>query len=151
VAPARRGEDRKDELEDILAALAGWDRSGLLAGLPAAQVRHLTAPFTAAGWPAACIVHAIDHAPDGGQHSGPGAGPREAAAWIRKRLELWLRRDGNPLPRPVPAGAPPADPAAAPASGPALARLLLGVRDPGQRQAIITAYQQARHTAGRTS
>jgi hypothetical protein len=146
---ARRGGDRPDELEGILAALAGWDRSGLLAGLPDDQARHLTAPFTTAGWPAACIVHAIDYAPDGSQHSDPGAGPREAAAWIRKRLELWLRADGTPLPRPPLPGparasvSPPAGPAAVPAGGPALARLLLGVRDPAQRQAIITAYQQA--------
>jgi hypothetical protein len=73
-------------------------RRGTLRTLTDGWWAHITRPFT--GWPAADIVWAIDHLPDGRQHRMQSGTVRSPAGWLRWRLSHWLAADGTAMPSP---------------------------------------------------
>jgi hypothetical protein len=165
--PLRRRPENRAEGQSAAEALQ--DHHRVLAGISAAYVRHLAAPFTAAGWTPADVGHALNYEFGGAQHRFSMATVGNAGAWARARLARWLGPDGVPLPsasqqraaRDDDARARAAEqrartaqrqadaPAASSAAtrGAALARQLLG-RDPGPGHAVPAAGGRAQPAAG---
>lgn len=60
------------------------------------HLRHLLRPWLLAGWTAADVVWAIDHAPDGTAHTWT-TDVRSPKGWLKHRLSLWTDVEGAPL------------------------------------------------------
>jgi hypothetical protein len=97
--PAREKHDRKPgQTWKTGAPRPAVLSRGLFAAITDGWWAHITAPFAA--WPAADLVHAVDHLPGGRQHRTRLDSVRHPAAWLRWRLSHWLNPDGTPLPSP---------------------------------------------------
>jgi hypothetical protein len=88
----------KTRSEGLAAAEAILEHAAWLRELSAEHVRHLARPFWSCPrpWPAADVLHALDHDPSGREHRYRDAA-RYPAALARTRLALWLGPDGQPL------------------------------------------------------
>ncbi|GGS84630.1 hypothetical protein GCM10010156_49080 [Planobispora rosea] len=64
--------------------------------ISARHLRHLLAPWFAAGWTPADVLHALDHLPDGRPWTFAGR-VRHVPGWIGHRLAAWRDADGRPV------------------------------------------------------
>lgn len=86
----------KERSEEESAAEAVRRRCPPLKPLSAKHIRHLLAPWFAAGWSPLDVVHALDCEPGGREH-GYIAAVRHLPGWIRSRMSLWLDPTGSPV------------------------------------------------------
>ena len=88
--PTRDGRSR------LACAQRLRERVPALRDLSDRHLRHLLRPWLLAGWTAADVLHAIDHAPDGSAHTWTTS-VRTAKGWLRHRLARWTDVAGAPL------------------------------------------------------